>query len=256
MNQPIGFFDSGVGGLSLLPAFKELLPNEALCYIADDAFSPYGKKNKRDILDRARKLTRVLLEHQCKIIVLACNTATTQVIDELRHEFPLPFIGIEPAIKPAVLATQTGVVGVLATHGTLNSGLFHQSSLRHAANISIIEQIGEGLVEIVEKGIIDHPSTKALLTHYLKPMLDKGMDTLVLGCTHYPFLIPTMRKILPKGITIVDNSIAIALQTKKVLIQKKLLNSHNDHGTERYYSTAKKSNLGFYLKENIIHLPL
>ena len=150
MNRPIGFFDSGIGGMSLLPAVEALLPQESICYIADHAYSPYGDKPLDVVLNRAREITKKLIELDCKLIVLACNTATTQIIDQLRAEFPLSFVGIEPAIKPAALATKTGKVGVLATKGTLDSELFHQSVKEYGNGITIIKQIGKGLVACVE----------------------------------------------------------------------------------------------------------
>ena len=152
MNRPIGFFDSGIGGMSLLPAVETLLPLESICYIADHAYSPYGDKPLEVVLNRARVITKKLLQLDCKLIVLACNTATTQIIDQLRAEFPVSFVGIEPAIKPAALVSRTKKVGVLATKGTLESELFHQSVLDHGSEINIIKQIGEGLVACVEAG--------------------------------------------------------------------------------------------------------
>ncbi len=196
MKQPIGFFDSGVGGLSLLPAVSAILPYEDICYLADEAFSPYGEKTSHEILDRARIISKKLLSLNCKLIVLACNTATTQVINQLREEFTVPFVGIEPAIKPAALTSKKGVVGVLATKGTLNSQLFHENSLKNGSKTKFIEQIGTGLVECVEKNKINDTDTYTLLETYLNSMIDEGMDTLVLGCTHYPFLLPVIKKIL------------------------------------------------------------
>ena len=193
MKHPIGLFDSGVGGLSLLPTLQQYLFEEDLCYIADHAFSPYGDKSHSAMLLRAKQLTEILLKKQCKMIVVACNTVTTQVIQELRKEYAVPFIGIEPAIKPAASNTKTGVIGVLATEGTLQSRLFNQNALNYSSHVRVIEQAGYGLVEIVEKDELNHPETYQLLSSYLKPMINEGMDTLILGCTHYPFLIPVIK---------------------------------------------------------------
>jgi len=256
MKQPIGFFDSGVGGLSLLPAVSAILPHEDICYLADEAFSPYGDKTHKEILERARIITRKLLAFECKLIVLACNTATTQVINQLRKEFSVPFVGIEPAIKPAALTTQTGVVGVLATKGTLNSQLFHKSCLEHGSKIQLIEQIGTGLVSCVESNKINYPSTFTLLKSYLNPMIDQDMDTLVLGCTHYPFLLPVIKKIIPSHVQIIDNSQAVAKQIKRRLLEQDLCELSNSSSTHSYFSSATKSNLGGFVKQPIKYLPL
>ena len=163
MKHPIGLFDSGVGGLSLLPTLQQYLFEEDLCYIADHAFSPYGDKSHSAMLLRAKQLTEILLKKQCKMIVVACNTVTTQVIQELRKEYAVPFIGIEPAIKPAASNTKTGVIGVLATEGTLQSRLFNQNALNYSSHVRVIEQAGYGLVEIVEKDELNNPETYQLL---------------------------------------------------------------------------------------------
>jgi glutamate racemase len=256
MKQPIGFFDSGVGGLSLLPAVSAILPNEDICYLADETFSPYGDKTHKEILDRARAITLKLLSFDCKLIVLACNTATTQVINQLRKEFTVPFVGIEPAIKPAALTTQTGVVGVLATKGTLNSQLFHKSSLEHGSKIQLVEQIGTGLVACVESNKIDDPSTFTLLESFLNPMVDRGMDSLVLGCTHYPFLIPVIKKIIPQHVRIIDNSQAVAQQIKRRLTELDLCDTSNTTSLHTYFSSSSKSNLSRFVKHTINFLPL
>ena len=256
MKQPIGFFDSGIGGLSLLPAVSDILPNEDICYLADEAFSPYGEKTSIEILDRARTITKKLLSLKCKLIVLACNTATTQVINQLRDEFAVPFVGIEPAIKPAALTSKKGVVGVLATKGTLNSQLFHENSLKNGSKTKFIEQIGTGLVECVEKNKINDTDTYALLETYLNSMIEDGMDTLVLGCTHYPFLLPVIKKIIPSYINIIDNSTAVAQQIKRVLIEQNLCNASSASANHRYFSSSFKSNLKGFVQQNVNYLPL
>lgn len=239
MKYPIGLFDSGVGGLSLLPALQEYLIEEDFYYIADHAFSPYGNKSHSAMLLRAKKLTEVLLKKQCKIIVVACNTVTTQVIQELRKEYTVSFIGIEPAIKPAASNTKTGVIGVLATEGTLQSRLFNQSVLNHSSHVRVLEQVGYGLVEIVEKDELHHPETYQLLSSYLKPMMNEGMDTLVLGCTHYPFLIPIIKKILPQTINILDNSVPVIKQIKRLLTKQRILSDSVQTGNIQFYSTGR-----------------
>lgn len=248
MKYPIGLFDSGVGGLSLLPALQEYLIEEDFYYIADHAFSPYGNKSHSAMLLRAKQLTEVLLKKQCKIIVVACNTVTTQVIQELRKEYTVSFIGIEPAIKPAASNTKTGVIGVLATEGTLQSRLFNQSVLNHSSHVRVLEQVGYGLVEIVEKDELHHPETYQLLSSYLKPMMNEGMDTLVLGCTHYPFLIPIIKKILPQTINILDNSVPVIKQIKRLLTKQRILSDSVQTGNIQFYSTGRVeswSNIAF-----------
>lgn len=253
MKHPIGLFDSGVGGLSLLPTLQQYLFEEDLCYIADHDFSPYGDKSHSAMLLRAKQLTEILLKKQCKMIVVACNTVTTQVIQELRKEYAVPFIGIEPAIKPAASNTKTGVIGVLATEGTLQSRLFNQNALNHSSHVRVIEQAGYGLVEIVEKDELNHPETYQLLSSYLKPMINEGMDTLILGCTHYPFLIPVIKKILPQTINILDNSVPVVKQIKRILIKQRILSDGVQTGNKQFYSTGRVEswhNIAF------THLPL
>ena len=253
MKYPIGLFDSGVGGFSLLPALQEYLIEEDFYYIADHAFSPYGNKSHSAMLLHAKQLTEVLLKKQCKIIVVACNTVTTQVIQELRKEYTVSFIGIEPAIKPAASNTKTGVIGVLATEGTLQSRLFNQSVLNHSSHVRVLEQVGYGLVEIVEKDELHHPETYQLLSSYLKPMMNEGMDTLVLGCTHYPFLIPIIKKILPQTIKILDNSVPVIKQIKRLLTKQRILSDGVQTGNIQFYSTGRVEswrNIAF------THLPL
>lgn len=256
MNRPIGFFDSGIGGISLLPAVETLLPNESICYIADHAYAPYGNQSIQLILERARKITQQLLTLNCKLIVVACNTATTQIIDQLRQEYTLPIVGIEPAIKPAAAASKTGKVGVLATKGTLNSELYQTTIAKYGTSIHIVEQIGEGLVECVEAKEIEHKATIALLKSHLKPMLEQGIDTLVLGCTHYPFLLKTIQQILPAAVRIIDNSEAIAQQIKRLLENDNALANNATGKSQQFYSTAKENNISHFTTEKVAYLPL
>jgi glutamate racemase len=256
MNQPIGFFDSGIGGMSLLPAVEALLPLERICYIADHAYSPYGEKPLDVVLNRARVITKHLLQLNCKLIVLACNTATTQIIDQLRAEFPVSFVGIEPAIKPAALATKTRKIGVLATKGTLESELFHQSVTKHGSGIDVVSQIGKGLVACVEAGKSKDQATKELLKSHLAPLIDKGIDTLVLGCTHYPFLIKMMEQILPSGVKVIDNSQAIANQIQRLLKKENNLSGKGSLKKRQFFSTQKENNLGLFTSAPVEYLPL
>ena len=220
----IGLFDSGIGGTSIWKEVHSLLPNENTIYLADSINAPYGLKTKEEIIALSCKNTELLLELNCKIIIVACNTATTNAIQELRAKYKVPFIGIEPAIKPAALQSKTQTIGILATKGTLNSELFHKSVSNHP-DVKIIEQIGHGLVQLIENGDINSPEMEELLKSYLTPMIEKNIDFLVLGCSHYPYLIPQIKKIIPEHVQIIDSGEAVAKQTLNILRQNNLLNN-------------------------------
>lgn len=237
--QPVGIFDSGVGGTSIWKEIHALLPFENTIYLADSANAPYGTKGKDAIIQLSEKNTEYLLNHNSKIIVVACNTATTNAIKHLRQKYDVPFIGIEPAIKPAALQTQTKAIGILATKGTLSSELFYNTSQLYSNGIEVVEQEGEGIVQLIESGKINSEEMKVLLEIYLKPMLKANIDYLVLGCTHYPYLIPQLLKMLPNHIKIIDSGEAVARQTKAVLKQLNLLNLSNI-----------KPDLNFYINSN------
>ena len=221
--QPIGIFDSGIGGLSILEEINRILPNENIIYLADNKNCPYGNKENSAIVKLSLKNTSLLIQMNCKIIVVACNTATTNAIKEIRNSFSIPVIGIEPAIKPAILKTKTNKIGVLATEKTLTSSLFNKTSNKFSKQVEIYEQIGYGLVDLIEKGKIKE--SHDLLESHIEPMLKSNIDQLVLGCTHYHFLIPIIKKILPKNINIQDPNEAIARQTKKILTINNIQNS-------------------------------
>lgn len=222
-NQAIGIFDSGVGGSSIWKEIHSLLPMEHTLYLADSANAPYGERSKQKIIDLSFKNTRKLLEMGSKIIVVACNTATTNAISQLRAEFNIPFIGIEPAIKPAALNSQTKVIGILATKGTLASELFAETADLYSKYASVVEVVGHGLVKAIERGETDTKATEDLLIQLLTPMLEANIDYLVLGCSHYPYLIPLLKKILPEGVKIIDSGQAVAVQTRHVLQKLELL---------------------------------
>jgi glutamate racemase len=238
--QPIGIFDSGVGGTSIWKEIHSLIPNENTIYLADSKNAPYGPKGKDVIIDLSVKNTEHLLSKNCKLIVVACNTATTNAIEYLRANYNIPFIGIEPAIKPAALQTKTNTVGILATKGTLSSELFSKTSTLFANNIKVVEQIGNGIVELIESNQLHSEEMKLLLKVYLQPMIEANIDYLVLGCTHYPYLIPILIDLLPKHVKIIDSGEAVARQTKSVLEQHNLLNSE-----------MLKPNLEFYTNGNL-----
>ena len=236
--HPIGIFDSGVGGTSIWKEIQELLPQEHTIYLADSKNAPYGEKSEQAILQLSIKNTEYLLEQKCKLIVVACNTATTNAIGYLRKTYDVPFIGIEPAIKPAASNSIAKTIGVLATKGTLTSSLFHSTAQIHAGNSTIIEQQGKGLVELIECGELHSTEMRDLLQGYIKPMLDKGIDYLVLGCTHYPYLIPLLKELLPAGIKIIDSGEAVARQTKTVLERNALLNSSESMGEHHFFTNT------------------
>ena len=200
------------------------MPAESTRYLADSRNAPYGEKTPQEILALSIKNTEKLLEMDAKIIVVACNTATTNAISELRSRYTVPFIGIEPAIKPAALNSKTHCIGILATKGTLSSALFAQTADLYSRSSQVIEVVGTGLVEAIERGNADSPETEEILTELLRPMLDSGIDHLVLGCSHYPFLIPVLKKVLPVHVRIIDSGMAVARQTRVVLQSLDLLN--------------------------------
>lgn len=236
-NNPIGLFDSGIGGTSIWKKIHQLLPFEDTIYLADSKNAPYGIKSQDEIIALSIKNTEILLEMNCKLIVVACNTATTNAIDILRQKYNVPFIGIEPAIKPAAQDSKTQTIGVLATKGTLSSELFSKT-VKMYQDTKIIEQVGYGLVQLIEDGAIHSPEMTKLLQEYLTPMIAADIDYLVLGCSHYPYLIPQIEKIIPKHIKIIDSGEAVARQTERVLKDK------------IGFTSSTKSNPIFYTNSN------
>lgn len=253
-NNPIGMFDSGIGGTSIWREIWKLMPKENTIYLADSANAPYGEKSEEQILQLCIKNTELLISKDCKLIVVACNTATTNAIQYLREKYDVPFIGIEPAIKPAALNSKSKKVGVLATKGTLTSCLFHSTAENHANGIQIIEQEGTGLVSLIEKGHIKSDITKKLLEKYLVPMLDVGIDYLVLGCSHYPYLIPILKEILPEDIMIIDSGAAVARQTQSILKAHSIENLSGNDGVHQFYTNADISILELFLEKDTCRL--
>ena len=249
-DSPIGFFDSGIGGTSIWKEVVTLLPNENTIYLADSKNAPYGQKSKEKIIEFSIKNTELLLNHNAKIIVVACNTATTNAISILRDKYKIPFIGIEPAIKPAGLITKTKKIGILATKGTLNSELFENTSGQLDPEIEIIEQVGTGLVELIESGNIDSQEMDELLLEYLQPMREQNIDALVLGCTHYPYLIPKIRKITGNDIKIIDSGEAVARQTKNILDIKDRLHKEKRQTSHQFFINQDKDVLERIVKNS------
>lgn len=235
-NAPIGVFDSGVGGISVLREVQRLLPRERLIYYADSGHCPYGGKPREEIIARACAITEFLLGQGAKLIVVACNTATIAAVEHLRATYPVPFVGMEPAVKPAVAQTRSGVVGVLATGAALAGEKFHNLVAQHAQGIRMITQPCPGLVECVERGDLNGDEPRRLLTQYTAPLIKAGADTMVLGCTHYPFLRPLITEIVGPAVTLLDTGEAVARQTRRVLEREQLLNDHSDGGVTWYTS--------------------
>jgi glutamate racemase len=221
---PVGVFDSGVGGLSVLGEIRALLPQESLLYVADSGHVPYGEKSPEFICQRSQRIAEFLIGQGAKALVLACNTATAAAISELRGRYPqLPIIGMEPAVKPAAAATRSGVVGVLATTGTLKSAKFAALLDRFASDVRVITQPCPGLVEQIEAGELNTPKTRELLHGWVQPLLAEGCDTLILGCTHYPFIKPLLAELLPANVSLIDTGAAVARHLQRLLAASALL---------------------------------
>lgn len=215
---PIGVFDSGVGGLSVLHEIRARLPGESLIYLADCGHVPYGEKTPEYIRTRCRAIAEFLLARGAKSLVLACNTATAAAAADLRELYPqVPIVAMEPAVKPAAEATRSGVVGVLATTGTLKSARFAALLDRFAGDVRVVTQPCPGLVERIEAGDLSGPQTRELLKRFVEPLLAEGCDTLILGCTHYPFLRPLLRELIPQDISLIDTGTAVARQLERLL---------------------------------------
>ena len=224
----IGIFDSGVGGLSVFREIKKLLPEEKYVYYSDNAYCPYGEKTKEHIIDRARYITDFLIREGADIIVIACNTATAAAIKTLRAEYPISFIGMEPAIKPAAALTRTGIVGVLATAGTLKADKYRDTKGRHAEDVTVVEHIGKGFVELVESGNTSGAEAEATVIESLEPLLDAGADTIVLGCTHYPFLREAISKVAAtltpeRPVTLIDPAPAVARHLHDIMEKENII---------------------------------
>lgn len=224
----VGIFDSGVGGLSVFREIRKILPEERYIYFSDNAHCPYGEKTKEYITDRARKITEFLLSKGADIIVVACNTATAAAISTLRNEYDVHFIGMEPAVKPAAAKTKTGTVGVLATAGTLKAEKYLTTRGKYAEEVRFVEHVGEGFVELVERGVISGKEAEDIVENSLLPLLEAGADTIVLGCTHYPFLAETISKVASerypeRDINIIDPAPAVAKHLADIMEEEGLI---------------------------------
>ncbi|UZR93982.1 glutamate racemase [Chondrinema litorale] len=236
---PIGIFDSGVGGLTVWKAVRDLLPNENLIYLADQKNCPYGIKPESEIQQHTENAVKYLLEQSCKLIVIACNTATAVAIDYLRENYNTIFVGLEPAVKPAALSTKTGAIGVLATENTLKGNHYLRTVSQYGKNITVNAVAGNGLVELIESSQTDSTEMKELLVKYLNVIDYRNIDHIVLGCTHYPFIKNNIQELCGNHIEIIDSSNAVAKQCKNLLAQNGLLNTDSSNALNHFYSTAK-----------------
>jgi len=235
-DAPIGVFDSGVGGISVLQHIHALLPHEQLLYVADSRYAPYGSKTPEEIQSRCFEIADFLIAQGVKAIVVACNTATAAAIDAMRAKYSLPVFGMEPAVKPAAEASKNGIIGVLATVGTLKSAQFAGLLESYGRNVKVVTQGCVGLVECIERGELNGENTFDLLKQYCQPLLDEGADTIVLGCTHYPFVKPLIRQIVGENVTLVDTGAAVAKHLQKRLAALDLLVVHNQAGTVKFWT--------------------
>jgi len=238
-NNPIGVFDSGVGGLSVLRSIREQMPEEDVIYFGDQGHVPYGPRSMEQIQNFSEGITKFLLKHDSKIIVVACNTASAAALTYLRKQFPVvSFVGMEPAVKPAAEKTRTGMVGVLATPATFQGALYASVVERFGADVELFQHTCPGLVSQIEAGELDSPKTRAILEEALLPMLGKNIDTVVLGCTHYPFVIPLIQEIVGEKVRVIDPAPAVSRQVRRLLEADGMKNQSGKDGRVRYITSG------------------
>jgi glutamate racemase len=242
-DDPVGVFDSGVGGLSVLLEIRRQLPAENLIYVADSAHAPYGDKSPEEIQERAFRIVEFLIDRRAKAIVVACNTATGVAVEALRERWSLPFVAIEPAVKPGAAVTKSGVVGVLATRQTIASPRFARLAETWANGARILAQPCPGLVDQIERGELDSPRTEALIATFVRPLIEQGADTLVLGCTHYPFVNRLIAAIAGPGVTIINPAAAVARELRRRLTEASLLAPANRSGHVQFRTTGEPDQL-------------
>jgi len=237
-DRSVGVFDSGVGGLSVLREIRRTLPGEDLLYVADSGYAPYGDRPRAFIEQRSTVITEFLIAQGAKAIVVACNTATGMAVEHLRARFALPIVAMEPAVKPAASATRSGVVAVLATTQTLASARFARLVEQYGAGVEVVVQAAPGLVDAVEEGRVSGDEARALVESYVRPVLAKGADTIVLGCTHFPFLGRLIQEAAGPGVLVIDPAIAVARELARRLEAEQLLSTRTSGGTERFWTTG------------------
>jgi len=240
----VGVFDSGVGGLSVLREIRRELPHENLIYISDSGYAPYGDRPAAFVQQRSKAIVAFLIDQGAKAVVVACNTATAVAVDALRSTFPLPIVAIEPAVKPAAASTRSGIVGVLATTNTLASAKFARLVDQYAAGATVLTQASPGLVERVEAGELDGAAARALVERYVDPLLEEGADTIVLGCTHFPFLAPLIQEVAGPNVAIIDPAVAVARELRRRLHGAALLSESNEPGWEKFWTTGPIEEIG------------
>jgi len=249
-NRPIGIFDSGVGGLSVLRAIRELMPEEPVIYFADQGHVPYGPRLLEQVRDFSEGITRFLLNQNAKLIIVACNTASAAALHYLRDIFPgVPFVGMEPAVKPAAEYTRSGMVGVLATPATFQGALYASVVDRFANHVQVLQDTCPGLVGQIEFGNLNGDKTRAILEKALRPMLDRGIDTVVLGCTHYPFVIPLIEQIVGENVRVIDPAPAVAKQAEHLLVAGGMKNPAGGRGQVRFYTSGDVDSFKFLLPD-------
>jgi glutamate racemase len=237
-HAPVGVFDSGVGGLSVLRALRQELPHEQFLYVGDSGCAPYGDRSAAFVVERAITITTFLASQGAKAVVVACNTATAIAVEALRARFTLPIVAIEPAVKPAASRTRSRVVGVLATTGTLSSPNMSKLLASYGSEVEFVIQPCPGLADQVEKGELASDETRALVTRYVRPIVDKGGDIIVLGCTHYPFLRPLIQEVAGEAVDVIDPATAVARELRRRLETAALLSDDTQPGTEGFWTTG------------------
>ncbi|MBL7163613.1 MAG: glutamate racemase [Anaerolineales bacterium] len=257
-HTPIGIFDSGVGGLSVLRELRRQLPAEDLLFLADQAHVPYGRRSLSQVRDFSREITSYLLSQGAKLIVVACNTASAAALHYLRESFPeVPFVGMEPAVKPAAEQTQSGIVGVLATPATFQGELYNSVVERFAKGVTVLKDTCQGLVAQIESGDLDTLATRTILEKALHPMLERGVDRVVMGCTHYPFVIPLIEEVAGPEVEVIDPAPAVARQVGRVLDARGLSKPGASLGAVQYLTTGDPAKLSALLprlvgEENLV----
>ncbi len=247
-NAPIGVFDSGVGGLSVVREIRVQTPSESVLYFADQEHVPYGSRKLEEVRAFSEEITRFLLNRGAKLVVVACNTASAAALHHLRQTFPrTAFVGMEPAVKPAAESTQTGVVGILATPATFQGALYASVVERFGNGVTLLQNTCPGLVGQIEKGDLDSPATREILEKALHPMLVQGIDTIVLGCTHYPYVIPLVRQIVGPEVRVIDPAPAVVRQTVRLLEKAGLRNTGAGSGELHFFTSGEKTRFESHL---------
>jgi len=247
-DRPIGIFDSGVGGLSVLRVMRQILPGESILYFADQGHVPYGPRPMQQVRDFSEAITRFLLDQDAKLVVVACNTASAAALHFLRQTFPeVSFVGMEPAVKPAAEHTRSGLVGVLATPATFQGALYASVVERFANGVQVLQHTCPGLVGQIENGDLDGDKTRAILEDALRPMLNQGIDTVVLGCTHYPFVIPLIEQIVEDSVRVIDPAPAVAKQAERLLEAGGIENTSGKPAPVHFYTSGDANTLASML---------